>query len=336
MPALQASRTTIVHHKQRLARGRRRPFWQILYLDVLLVAIAGYGLYRLRARTELVELANLEAAELALDPVLLFVSTIFVVGLGLPVPPRLSVLRPASLSGRIAPLVAGGLRLAHSGRTRGGKDQFLMLFIILSISIGVYNADAARTLNQNVEERLRYNIGADVVLQEEWRQISDSGSVIVEGGGAPPPGFAAEESEGRYQEPPFRRFEELPGVAQATPVFYEPDASGREFGGDSFSRIALFGIRPREFGEVGWFRSDLLPTHWYHYLNLLSESPAAALISRGLAEESDLEPGDPIYLTWKDQPATLYYVYGIVDYWPGYNPYEARFGTGSVTSPSSI
>jgi len=329
IPALQASRTTIVHHKQRLSRGRRRPIWQVLYLDVVLVAIAGYGLYRVRARTELVELANLEAAELALDPVLLFVSTIFVVGLGLlflRVYPFFVRLLYRAGSRRWSPAVFASLIQVGRG---GGKDQFLMLFIILSISIGVYNADAARTLNQNLEERLRYNIGADVVLQEEWRQISDSGSVMVEGGGAPPPGLGEAESEGRYQEPPFRRFEELPGVASATPVFYEPDASGREFGGDSFSRLALFGIQPREFGEVGWFRSDLLPTHWYHYLNLLSESPAAALISRGLAEESDLEPGDPIYLTWRDQPATLYYVYGIVDYWPGYNPFEARFGTGA-------
>ncbi|TVQ25637.1 MAG: ABC transporter permease, partial [Spirochaetaceae bacterium] len=91
---------------------------------------------------------------------------------------------------------------------------------------------------------------------------------------------------------------------------------------------ALYGIVPHEFGRVAWFRDGLLPSHWFNYLNLLSHSPAAALISRSLAEEADLSPGDPIYLRWGDQPLTLYYVYGVVDYWPGYNPF-AGGGAGA-------
>jgi putative ABC transport system permease protein len=331
IPALQASRTTIVHHKQRLVRARRRPLWQTLFLDVALVAIAGYGLYRYRARQELVQLTGLEATELALDPVLLFVSTLFVIGLGLlflrTYPALIRIVY--RLGARRWP-PAFFASLVQVGRGRG-KDQFLMLFLILSISIGVYNADAARTLNQNVEERLRYNTGADIALKEEWNQVTDSGSILVPGASDPsdaPELGLGEEEPGRFVEPPFRRYEELPGVERATRVFYEPNAHGRKLGGESFRNTAIFGIVPHEFGEVAWFRTDLLPAHWYNYLNLLSTSPAAALISRSLADDAELAPGDPIYLSWKDQPFTLYYVYGIVDYWPGYNPYAARFGRG--------
>jgi len=328
VPALQASRTTIVHHKQRLARTRKRPIWQTFFLDFALVALAAYGLYRYRARAELVQLADLEATELALDPVLLFVSTLFVVGLGLVflrVYPFFIRLLYRVGSRRWSPAVFASLIQVGRGR---GKDQFLMLFLILSISIGVYNADAARTLNENLEERLRYNIGADVALTEEWQQVGGTESAGPGFGPSPPAPAGGDGEAGRYVEPPFRRFQELPGVELATPVFYEPDSAGREFGGETFNSVALFGIRPREFGQVAWFRDDLLPAHWYHYLNLLSESPAATLISRSLAEESEIELGDPIYLTWKDQPTTLFYVYGIVDYWPGYNPYSARFRSG--------
>jgi putative ABC transport system permease protein len=208
-----------------------------------------------------------------------------------------------------------------------------MLFLILSISIGVYNADAARTLNQNVEERIFYNAGADIVVQEEWRQVDNTTGFAVAGDapGAPPQAQGigdSGQSSGRYVEPEFQRFDELPGVEMATKVFYESSASGREFGGDTFGQVALFGIVPREFGEVAWFRNDLTPTHWYNYLNLLASSPAAALVSRSLVDAVGLELGDPIYLTWEDQPSTLYYVYGIVDFWPGYNPYAARTTRG--------
>ena len=331
IPALQASRTTIVYHKQRLAQGKKRPLWSTLYLDVILLAISGYGLYRYRMRTDLVELAGLEATELALDPILLFVSTMFVIGLGLlflrgyPLLVRMLFKLGAR---RWSPAFFASLIQVGRG---GGKDQFLMLFLILSISIGVYNADAARTINQNVEERTQYNAGADVVIREEWARVTASGQPIGPEDPFAPPGAGAGGSSGdagRYVEPPFRRFEDLPGVAQATRVFYEPNASGRKLAGDSFRQTAVFGIMPHEFGRVAWFRRDLLPSHWFNYLNLLSESPAAALVSSSLAESAGLELGDPIYLTWRDQPSTLYYVYGFVDYWPGYNPFTARFAAG--------
>ncbi|MFW5743512.1 MAG: ABC transporter permease [Spirochaetota bacterium] len=333
VPALQASRTTIVHHKQRRARGKKRPLWKILFLDLLLIAVSVYGLYRYRERETLVQLTGLEGTELALDPVLLFVSTLFVLGLGLlflRFYPLLIRLLYRAGAKRWPPAVFASLIQVGRG---GGKDQFLMLFLILSISIGVYNADAARTLNLNVEERTRYNIGADIVVKEEWRQVADPNAApagpAASGGFGMNGGSGEPEEAGRYVEPEFRRFEELEGVEAATRVFYEPNASGREFGGESFTQTAVFGIVPQEFGTVGWFRHDLLPAHWYNYLNLLSESPAAALVSRSLAEEAKIEPGDPIYITWADQPATLYYVYGLVDYWPGYNPHAARFASGS-------
>lgn len=327
IPALRASRTTIVHHKQRIARGRGRPLWRTLFLDAILVAVGVYGLYRFRQRTELVQIAGLDATELTLDPTLLFVSTLFVVGLGLlflRVYPFFIRLFYRAGAKRWSPALFASLIQVGRGR---GKDQFLMLFLILSISIGVYNADAARTLNQNVEERLRYSIGADLVIAEQWQRAADEASGPPVDG--PPTGFGAEEPTGRFIEPPLRRFQELPGVRTATPVFYEPNAHGREFGGENFRGVSIFGIVPHEFGRVAWFRNDLLPLHWYNYLNLLAESPAATLVSRSLAEEYELSPGDPIYLSWDDQPATLYYVYGIVDYWPGYNPFVVRHGSGA-------
>ena len=44
-----------------------------------------------------------------------------------------------------------------------------MLFMILAISIGLFNANTARTINKNMEDKIRYSIGADVRLQAVWK-----------------------------------------------------------------------------------------------------------------------------------------------------------------------
>ncbi|MCK4513701.1 MAG: ABC transporter permease, partial [Spirochaetaceae bacterium] len=322
LPAFQGSRTTIVLHKLRQSQKARRPIWKVLFVDVIALGISIYGLYRYRARSEIIQLAGLEASELAVDPMLFFVSTLFVVGAGLlflriyPI-----VIRLIFRIGQRRWSPAAFSSLVQVGRG-GGRDQFLMLFIILSISVGAFNAIVARTLNQNIEEQIRYNLGADIVVQEEWARVSATGS--VESGDSGPPGAGGpptgEEPSGRYVEPEFRRFQELPGVAQASRVFRQQRASGRVFGGESFGSVTLLGIIPHEFGRIAWFRNGLLPYHWHNYLNLMAESPAAALVSSSL-RDLGVELGDPICLTWQDQPSTLFYVYGFVDFWPTFNPY---------------
>ena len=46
--------------------------------------------------------------------------------------------------------------------------QFIMLFIIMTLATGIFSASAARTMNKNVEEKIHYKNGADIVLQTEW------------------------------------------------------------------------------------------------------------------------------------------------------------------------
>ena len=47
-----------------------------------------------------------------------------------------------------------------------------MIFLILTVSLGLYFANTARALNRNAEESVSYAIGADVVLQEQWENTS--------------------------------------------------------------------------------------------------------------------------------------------------------------------
>ena len=50
----------------------------------------------------------------------------------------------------------------------GRKQQFIMLFLILTLSMGMFHATVARTISQNARENRNYLDGADLVLEEVW------------------------------------------------------------------------------------------------------------------------------------------------------------------------
>ncbi len=91
----------------------------------------------------------------------------------------------------------------------------------------------------------------------------------------------------------------------------------------TYARAYVMGIVPHEFGVAAWFRTGLLPVHWHQYLNLLAASPKAMLVSEGFAERFGTKLGDSIEVTWKEQGYLDGIVYGIVPYWPTWNPHGA-------------
>jgi len=84
--------------------------------------------------------------------------------------------------------------------------------------------------------------------------------------------------------------------------------------------VRLMGIDTDEFGRTAWLRDGLLDHHFYEYLNLIATDPAAVLISRSLANEHNVKPGDHIYVGWTGLDSAQFVVYGIIDYWPTWNP----------------
>jgi putative ABC transport system permease protein len=319
-PAWLASRTTIVLHKQRLSRGARAPLWRRVFLDVALLAIAGYGWYGYRTQQKVLAVTGARAGDLPLDPLLFGISTLFIIGAGL-------------LFLRLYPLAvelvfrAGrrvwppGLYATFLGVSRGGGgEQFLMLFLVITLAIGVFDAKAARTINRSTEDRIRYATGADVTAREEWP--TNRAPAMPTGPGVP----AVDESTLpplEYREPDFGRFARLDGVALATKVYRRPGAFVRSTRGN-YDHAYVMGIVPDGFGVVAWSRPDLLPAHVNQYLNLLAASPKAMLVSEGLAKKHGLKPGDSISINWEDQRDLDGVVYGIMPYWPTWNPHETE------------
>ena len=308
IPVILAARFSIVDQKRNAARETKRSWWHLLGIDFILIALSLYGLFTFRRRMEDLLRHGLDSQDLSVDPMLFAVPAFFIFGFGLLI---LRVypwmVRFVYWAGRTwwPPSMYASLLLVAR---RSNQYHPLMLFLILTLGIGIFNASAARTLNTNLEEQIWYKNGADIVLQQRW--LNDAPPPMP---GVEPP----EPDEIHYLEPPFEVFEKLPGVEHAAKVFVKDDVFART-NGENY-RIRLMGIETDDFGRVAWMRQDLLPYHFYHYLNLIAPDPQAVLISRTMAEQLELAPGDTLEINWEGEQF-LAVVYGVIDYFPTFNP----------------
>ena len=52
-------------------------------------------------------------------------------------------------------------------------------------------------------------------------------------------------------------------------------------------KVTLMGINTKDFGQTAWFEdSTLLPTHWYNYLNAISQNTSAVLVSTNFRRQA--------------------------------------------------
>lgn len=325
-PVIAAPSTTIVKHKQDKARAQKAPIWKKFFLDILLLLISGYGLYRYQQQQKILATTGIKANELQIDPLLFLTSTVFVVGAGL----LFIRMYPYLISliywlGRKIWSPAMYISLIQVGRSRG-QEQFLMLFIILAISTGLFNANSARTINQNIEDRISYSIGADVRLMATWRDTRPPANSFLST--QEQQKLAAETASPmpiRYIEPDYLKYSTLSGTERATKVLRVSNGAVQTPNA-LVNKVNIMGIIPDQFARVAWFRPDLLPYHWYNYLNLLTDAPTAFLVSTNLKEKYKLSEGDTIYITWGEQSFLEGTIYAFIDYWPTYNPNSAGDG----------
>ncbi|WP_078544687.1 FtsX-like permease family protein [Litchfieldia alkalitelluris] len=317
LPVYQASKKSIVHHKQTLTKAMVAHEWYSLLVAVLFLIFSIYGLFVFKNRQPAAH-----GEELFVDPILFFIPALFIIGVALLFlqiyPLLLKTLYRIGEKYWSLSLFSTFIQVSRSSR----QYQFLMLFLMMTIGIGIFSASSARTLNLNLEQQIRYKNGADLVLDVKWESTSIQ-SLPVSGSTTPATSETEEnavtEKDVVYSEPPFDPFLKLEEVEHAAKVLQKDDITVEAKGKSLFS-MKLMGIEPNEFGQTAWFKSSLLPSHWYGYLNLLAAEPSSVLISSKIADSLDVTTGD--YLTLKDSSSNSMEVviYEIMDYWPTFNP----------------
>jgi putative ABC transport system permease protein len=350
IPAISYARQSIVHFKQNQARSDRNPVWQRWFLDLALVALAAYGWYLLNERQLLTFRTGLTTDQLEVQPFLFFVPALAIFSIGLfflrIFPWLLKLFNWLGRSFLPVPLY-----LTLTQLSRSSKAYYpLMLLLILTIGLGVYNASAARTIDLNSTERILYQYGADVIIQTAWEGTAEvpneppqqgggnpgggnsgggnSGGGNSGGGGGQPGGGQGGGPSGNtpvrihYSEPPFEVFKELDGVVHAARVLKM--RGNVVVSGKSIGQGLVMGIDNVDFAKVAWLRRDLFPVHPYHYLSYMGEYEHAVIIPKKIADQYELKPGDSLTIALQQQ-AVEFAVVGILPYWPSQYPDQMPF-----------
>lgn len=301
IPVLSYSGLSIVNLKQSRSR-QKKSLWKRMYLDIILLAISLYGYYSfLRSSNQMVEdVMNGNS----LDPLLYISFSLFILGAGL-------------FFARIQPLLLKGFfavfknhmkpstyaSLLSSIRT-GAKQEFIILFLILTVAIGITDTTIARTIVRNAVNNTRHQMGAELVVKEKWE--SNKGSVLHD-----------PTQKLIYREPDFDKYQAIEGVEQATPVLVCDKVA---VSGKKSLNAKLMGIRAQGFYRVTVMEQNLLPYTYEEYLNALSADSQAVLVSENFMIKQGYQLGENIYYENPDGVKAIGVIYGFFTYWPGYQP----------------
>ena len=314
LPVLRRSKTTIVSHKQgRNHRRSDRPLWQKLGLDVILLGVSLYGLYSFNGQKEALSQKVLEGA--SLDPLLFLSSSLFMIAAGLlalRVLPAVVWLVFTPFKKLWSPaLYASFLRILRTRRSQ----SFIVVFLVITIALGVFNADAARTINGNKEDNLRYEIGADLVLQEKW---SDNSASLTDN-----PNLDLV-----YNEPDYGRFLAMDGVQSCAKVL--TDSVSVSVSGGTLKNVQLMAINTKAFGQTIWMKEGLNPYPINAYLNAISQNSRGVLVSRNAQTDFGMKLGDVISYKMSSGESIRGTICGFVDYFSSYAPVTYAKGTDGL------
>lgn len=322
LPVLKYANFSIVEQKANKKKSTK-PLWQKVYLDFILLAASLYGFYSFNKQKDTI-IKNITEGD-SIDPLLYFSSTIFILAVALiflRIIPLISKLVYAIGIKKWKPdTFAAFMQVNHNIR----KQSFIIVFLSLTLALGIFNATTARSINDNEEMRIKYENGAELVLQEKWS--SNAPAVKL--------GYA---DELEYTEPDFTVYNELDSeINSITKVLVDEHASVLINGVLNNDSTYFQAIYTDEFAHTAYLPEGATRFHWYYYLNALAREPYGAIISRNFAETAGLKIGSSVSVYRTDElvqsmELLTLKVVSIVDAWPGYENKIQTIGDDGKTT----
>ncbi len=346
VPTIVASGTTIVSFKSARARALQRPFWQRFYLDLLLLVPAFYGLRQLQL-TGSIGIPGLSSGtdDPFRNPLLLLAPALLCTALALlalRLLPGILTLA-AAIAGRM-PGVSIVTALRFLARTPSAYSDPVLL-TALTLSLAVFTASMASTLDGHSADRAAYRAGADARLTQIGAPLTsatiagdiepDLQRLDTAQGGAQfgSTGEAASTGGTAYLLVPIEEFVRTSGVRAATRV--APSRAEIVMGTASSVDGIFYGVDRTTLTPViepAW-RADYDPEPLGALMNRLGESQDSVLISARLAETSGLRTGDRFSVALNDLGPTVnvsVVVAGVIGYFPTLYNEGAPFVIGNL------
>ena len=308
VPTIGAARHTIISYKMDKSRLLQRPWWQRLGIDVLLLILIGYFYYQIVQQGGLIDVEggarNIQDAYnqplvFLLPPLTIFALTLFILRF---LPP---ILR--ALAWLIQWTNSVGLLIVTRQLERSPGAYYLPLILLVStISLGIYTASFARTIDRYLYEQQYYRVSADISV----RVFSQNPSSIPGGGGSDAPPAYMHISE----------FTSMPHVINATRIG-EYSATARLTSGSVDGRFV--GVDRAELGPVVFWRPDFASFRLGYLTNALALQQDAALVSREFLDRRALDIGDLLEVDVRsggDVFKINLQIVGELDYFPRWYP----------------
>ena len=309
VPTIGAARHTIISYKMDQSRLLRPPLWQRLGVDILLLALIGYFYYQVVQQGALIEVeGGLRSIEDAYDqPFVFLLPPLTIFGL------TLFLLRflPLILRG-MAWLIqwsnSVGLLIVTRQLERSPGAYYLpLILLVCTISLGIYTASFARTIDRYLYEQQYYRTSADLSVRVFSQQ---PGGIPGGGGGSDAPPAYMHISE----------FTVMPHIINATRIG-EYSAKARLTSGSVEGRY--IGVDRADLGPVLFWRADFAPIRLGYLTNALALQPDAVLVSREFMERRALDIGDLLELDVRSAGETFkvnLQIVGELDYFPRWYP----------------
>ncbi len=179
------------------------------------------------------------------------------------------------------------------------KEKFIVIFLALTIAIGVFSSISARTLNKNLDSSTDYQYPCDIIADVKYYALSTG-------------------VNRRYL------FNDVDGI-DATKVITgnEPRINTR-LGRSLTNDVEMMGINPDEFGEIITWDDSILPKKMDYYLNKMEKNINTCIISKNVADILGVKAGDVIYVLvdskLRASDVVSAEIIEVVEAWPTYYP----------------
>lgn len=316
IPVIPRSKNTVVENKSKKVLSGT-PFWEKCFLDVILLILSVYLLYGYMKQQDTLRMDVLSGR--GIDPVIFIDSSLFLLSCGLLILRLMSYLVRLIFKigkNKFSPSVYAAFMQII--RTRKGAGT-ISVFLVLTIAMSIFDANMGRTINSNQEQRIVYDTGTNVVINEKWKFEILTKDLKV----------------WRFTEPDYAIYEDLvkEGMANSiTKVVNDKKAVVQTNGGKNTENCTLLGINPKEFGNTAYLQPGLTSKHWFNSLNALSQSSNGVIISKNLADKYNIQIGDIVYIS-RYSPAEFDYIYAttnvnvidIIEVFPTFSPYLYQY-----------
>lgn len=321
-PTIRAARDNIVVYKRDRARSLRAPVWQRMWLDVLLMIPAGYGIYLLRQQGSIDAFNASRTGDPFSNPLLMMVPALAIFAFSL------LFLRLMPLFMRVITWVSSrtksvGMMMAarHLARTPSTYTLPLVL-LILTLSLSAFTATLAGTLDNHLHDQIYYQHGADVNFMDLGDSPNDDQGRAPAAARSASSAFTNAETQPGWFFIPVTEYVRVPGVKDATRVGRYPATV--MFSSGSIP-AEVMGVDRYNLPNVAFWRSDFSSESLGELMNRLAAKPNGILVPADFLAENTLAMNDLVTLRVINYEKTTeidFQVAGTFNLWPTYYPGE--------------